>query len=146
MSGIEPIKILLVEDDPGDQKLLKKSLESQRIANELHICSSAEEALKFLQKSCTEDFCKLPNLILLDLNMPGMGGIEFLKRIKDDDKLKIVPVVILTTSDSEKDILEGYKLQAAGYVTKPPKLVEFHNIISQITNYWFLICKHPQER
>ncbi|MBN1756653.1 response regulator [bacterium] len=141
-SGI--VSILLVEDDPGDQKLIKFSLESLMIDNEVYTRSSAEEALDFLRRCGQPNYPKRFDLILLDLNMPGMGGMEFLKIIKEDDKLRSIPVVILTTSDSDHDILRGYKLQAAGYVMKPPRVIELHDIFKQIGNYWFLTCKRPQ--
>ncbi len=113
----EQIDILLVEDDPGDQKLIKQSLLKQKISNEVNIAGDAEEALEYLTegKNGNKD-CPIPDLILLDLNMPGIGGKEFLRRIKEDDKLDTIPVVILTTSDSDQDILDSYKLHASGYI------------------------------
>ena len=147
MPELEPITILLVEDDPADQKLIKTSLKHQRIANELRIVNSGEEALDFLHHS--GNYVKdapHPDLILLDLNMPGMGGKEFLKRIKDDDNLKHIPVVILTTSESERDILDGYKLQASGYVNKPVTLDEFKEVMEKIETYWFVLCKRPPKQ
>jgi CheY-like chemotaxis protein len=142
MRELEPITILLVEDDPADQKLIKSSLINQKIANDLHIVNSGEEALDFFYHR--GDYAKdtfLPALVILDLNMPGMGGKEFLKRIKDDENLKQIPVVILTTSDSEKDILDSYKLQASGYVSKPVNLDEFKEVMKRIEEYWFLLCQ-----
>jgi len=144
---LEPISILLVEDDPADQKLIRASLKQQRLANDLHIVSSGEEGIDFLQRR--GDYsgrAAQPNLILLDLNMPGMGGKEFLRRIKNDEDLKQIPVVILTTSDSERDIIESYKLQASGYVSKPVTLDEFKEVMRRIKEYWFVICKRlPRE-
>jgi len=144
---LEPISILLVEDDPADQKLIRASLKQQRLANDLHIVSSGEEGIDFLQRR--GDYRgrgAQPDLILLDLNMPGMGGKEFLRRIKDDEGLKQIPVVILTTSDSERDIIESYKLQASGYVSKPVTLDEFKEVMRKIKEYWFVICKRlPRE-
>jgi len=84
-----------------------------------------------------------PDLILLDLNMPGMGGKEFLKRIKDDKNLKQIPVVIVTTSDLEKDIIDSYNLQASGYVRKPVTLDGFKEVMKKIGEYWFVLCKRP---
>jgi len=84
-----------------------------------------------------------PDLILLDLNMPGMGGKEFLRRIKGDENLKQIPVVVLTTSDSERDIIDSYNLHASGYVRKPVTLDEFKKVMEKIEEYWFLICKRP---
>jgi len=148
MGELEPITILLVEDDPADQKLVKASLRNQRIANDLRIVNSGEEALDFLyhRGNYAKDTSR-PELILLDLNMPGTGGKEFLKRIKDDENLKQLPVVILTTSDSEMDILDSYKLQASGYVSKPVTLDEFKKVVERIEEYWFVLYKRlPTER
>ncbi len=142
MKALKQVTILLVEDDPGDQKLIKKSLSNQKIANYLYIAENAEDALYYLSRSKAGDSdCPKPELILLDLNMPGMGGKEFLKRIKADDELDTVPVVILTTSDSEKDIIDSYKLQAAGYIKKPVSLQDFQETLGKLEEYWFVICK-----
>ena len=144
MEELKPAVILLVEDDPGDQKLVKVSLKNQLIANELHIVGSGEEALDFLyQRGKYNGGTPHPDLILLDLNMPGMGGKEFLRRIKEDDDLKTSPVVILTTSDSERDIMDSYNLHASGYVKKPVNLDEFKGVMKEIGEYWFVICKLP---
>ena len=138
--------ILLVEDDPADQKLIKTSFKDQRIANELHIVSSGEEGLDFLYGRGDHSGKRIrPDLILLDLNMPGMGGKEFLKRIKADENLKHIPVVILTTSSAERDIIESYKLQASGYVNKPVSLDEFKDVVRQIEEYWFMLCNRLPE-
>jgi CheY-like chemotaxis protein len=144
MDRLEPITILLVEDDPGDQKLIRNSLASQKVANDLYIVDSGEEGLDFLYRRGDYGNGTLrPDLILLDLNMPGMGGKEFLKRIKDDQNLKQIPVVILTTSDSERDIVESYKLQASGYVNKPVTLYGFKQAMEKLEQYWFVLCKRP---
>ena len=144
MEKIRPATILLVEDDPGDQKLIKVSLKKQKIANELYIVDSGEEAMDFLYH-CGNYSAEtpLPDLILLDLKMPGMGGKEFLRRIKQDEKMKKIQVVILTSSDSEKDILDSYNLQASGYVKKPVELEDFKRVVKEIEAYWFIICKLP---
>jgi CheY-like chemotaxis protein len=142
MDTLKAVTILLVEDDPGDQKLVKKSLDRDKIANELYIANSGEEALEYLQRSKSGNKeAPMPELILLDLNMPGMGGQEFLRHLKSDDQLDTIPVVILTTSDSDKDVLETFKLHAAGYVKKPGSLSEFKNVMQNISEYWFVICK-----
>ncbi len=142
MTPIKPITIMLVEDDPGDQKLIKQSLLNQRICNEIHITGTGEEALEFLEKAKDDvDGYPVPDLILLDLNMPGIGGKEFLKRIKADDQLDTIPVVILTTSDSDQDIIDSYKLHASGYIKKPVSLDGFKEILCNLEEYWFVICK-----
>ena len=142
MDLFKAVVILLVEDDPADQKLIKISLSREKITNELYIANNGEEALQYLQRSKNGDNeTPMPDLILLDLNMPGMGGKVFLKHIKADDELSTIPVVILTTSDYDKDIIESYKLQAAGYINKPGSLEEFQTIMQNLSEYWFVICK-----
>lgn len=142
MVALKELTILLVEDDPADQKLIKRSLSKQRIANYISVAETGEEALDYLSRSTEDDSdYPAPSLILLDLNMPGMGGKEFLRRIKEDDTLKAIPVVVLTTSDSEKDILDSYKLYASGYISKPVNLQEFQEVLRKLGEYWFLICK-----
>ena len=144
MDNLTPVNILLVEDDPADQKLVKMSFTEQKVANDLHIVDSAHEALDYLRQRHENDNGALqPDLILLDLNLPGMSGKEFLKEVKSDDKLKSIPVVILTTSSSESDILDSYNLQASGYVNKPVDIGEFQEVIKQIEMYWFVVCKRP---
>ncbi|MDD5459502.1 MAG: response regulator [Phycisphaerae bacterium] len=142
MDMFKSVVILLVEDDPGDQKLIKKSLSNEKIINEFYIVSSGEEALEYLHKSkAGNEDTPIPDLILLDLNMPGMGGKEFLRLIKADDELCVIPTVILTTSDADRDILESYKLQAAGYIKKPVSIDEFRVVMQDLSEYWFIICK-----
>lgn len=147
MDALKQVVILLVEDDAGDQKLISKSMAAQKIANYLYTVRSGEEALEYLQHSKEGDEqCPRPDLILLDLNMPGMGGKEFLRRIKSDEELDTIPVVILTTSDSDKDVFESYKLHAAGYVKKPVDLEGFIAAMKEINCYWFLVCRRVQEQ
>jgi chemotaxis family two-component system response regulator Rcp1 len=144
MVAMKPLSILLVEDDLADQKLIKTSLKKQKIANDLHIVNNGEEGLDFLyHRGGYSSGEPLPDLILLDLNMPGMGGKEFLKSVKNDGNLRQIPVIILTTSDSEKDILDSYKLQASGYVNKPVTLDGFTQAMGRIEDYWFMLCKLP---
>jgi len=144
MIELRPITILLVEDDPADQKLIKVSLESQLVANDLYVVNTGEEGMDFLhQRGDYSSVVPRPDLILLDLNMPGMGGKEFLKRIKDDKNLKQIPVVIVTTSDLDKDIIDSYDLQASGYVRKPVTLDGFKEVMKKIGEYWFVLCKRP---
>jgi CheY-like chemotaxis protein len=142
MEELAPLVILLVEDDPADQKLVKISLKNERIANDLYTVQTGEEGLDFLHRRGNySDGNTPPDLILLDLNMPGMGGKEFLRQIKADEKLKQIPVVILTTSEAEKDIIDSYKLQASGYVHKPVTLGEFKEAMKKLKEYWFVLCK-----
>ena len=147
MEALKQVTILLVEDDRGDQKLIRTSLQHERIANYVSCVESGEEALDYLSRSRDDhEECPMPNLILLDLNMPGMGGKEFLKRIKADEEFRAIPIVILTTSDSEEDIIESYNLQAAGYIKKPVSLQEFENVLLKLNDYWFIICKQVPNR
>ncbi|OHB50771.1 MAG: hypothetical protein A2Y10_01735 [Planctomycetes bacterium GWF2_41_51] len=140
MDIYKAVTIMLVEDDPGDQKLIKTSLKSQHITNTPLIVSSGEEALEYLQRTKINNEA-VPDLILLDLNMPGMGGREFLRQIKADPDFEVIPVVVLTTSDTDRDILESFRLQAAGYIKKPVNLPEFQEVIQTLSDYWFTICK-----
>lgn len=130
--------VLLVEDDPGDQKLVKYALEKQSYDSSLKIAETGEEALEYLDRSKqnNEDSPR-PDIILLDLNMPGMGGKEFLKQMKADQELCDIPVVIVSTSDSPNDIEDSYKLHAAGYVQKAPCPEELRRIIQKLSQYWF---------
>ena len=138
MNICKTVTIMVVENDPGDQKLIRTALMGQGYEINLVIASSGESAINHLQM-CKEDSEKYqkPCLVLLDLNMPGMGGKEFLRRIKADDELRIIPVVVITTSDSETDIRECYGLQAAGYIQKAAVPKEFNDMFKKLTCYWF---------
>jgi CheY-like chemotaxis protein len=142
MEELAPIVILLLEDDLADQKLIKLSLRNEKIANTLYTVQTGEEGMDFLyRRGKYSDGTPQPDLILLDLNMPGMGGKEFLRLIKEDEGLKQIPVVIVTTSEAERDIIDSYKLQASGYVHKPVTLGEFKEAMKKLKEYWFLLCK-----
>lgn len=137
MNSSKYLIMFLIEDDPGDQKLVKSALAAQEAPIELRIVGSAEEALRYLLHNDDEgEQYPRPNLILLDLNMPGMGGKEFLKCIKANENLNNIPVVILTTSDSETDIQECYKLHAAGYIQKPRNVQELREVMKKTIKYW----------
>ncbi len=142
MDTFKPVNMLLIEDDPGDQKLIKISLKNQKISNDIKIITCGEDALEYLENCKNEQpGCEMPDLILLDLNMPGMGGKEFLRRLRQDEVLGKIPVVILTTSDNDKDILESFQLQASGYIRKPIDIKDFIEIMDSLTEYWFVVCK-----
>lgn len=139
MDARKTTDILLVEDDPGDQKLIKRAFSNFEMSTELHIAGNGEEALEYLQRSKDRDKYKespRPDLILLDLNMPGMGGKEFLKCIKADDNLRAIPVVVLTVSNSEIDIQDCYGLHAAGYIQKSATVAEFQELMEKLNKYW----------
>lgn len=148
MESTETAVVLLVEDDPGDQKLVKYALGLQPYPSNLQIVGTGEEALEYLRESLGEDESKpRPDIILLDLNMPGMGGKKFLQYMKADERVCSIPVVVVSTSDSQQDIEESYKLHAAGYVQKSPSLEKLRRIIQKLTQYWFatsLLAKNRQ--
>jgi CheY-like chemotaxis protein len=127
-----------VEDDPGDQKLIKYALDVQQSHSNLKIVGTGEDALSYLE-GCKKQRSEnpWPDLILLDLNMPGIGGKEFLRCIKSDEQLKDIPVVIVSTSDAESDIEDSYELCAAGYVQKSVNPDELRRIIQKLIKYWF---------
>jgi len=132
------ITVLLVEDEAGDQKLIKTALLGQNDELKLKIVSSGEAAIDYLQMSLVDShWYPKPNLILLDLNMPGMGGKEFLKLIKADDNLRSIPVVVVTTSDIESDIEDCYAMHAASYVQKSASVQELNDVIKKLARYWF---------
>lgn len=134
--------ILLAEDDQVDQKSIKRAFNDVKIVNPLVIAENGQEALHYLKDSSKE----YPCLILLDLNMPVMNGIEFLHVIKADDELKIIPVVVLTTSKEDQDRVASFKLSVAGYMLKPVNYQDFVEIIRTIDLYWKLSSPHPLRR
>jgi CheY-like chemotaxis protein len=142
MDSLYAAVILLVEDDIADQKLIIQSLKTQKVSNSVKIADSGEAATEYLSAAIGGDPSKpMPDLILLDLNMPGMGGKEFLRRLKQTPGLADIPVVILTTSDLDKDVIESYRLHASGYIKKPCGLAEFQEVMKNLNDYWFVICK-----
>lgn len=137
------IEILMVEDNPGDVGLTKAALEDAKMANHLHVCHDAEKALRFLQQVDEYVDAPRPDIILLDLNLPGMHGAELLEEIKKDDKLTGIPVVILTTSSADEDILKAYKLHASCYITKPVDFEQFIKVVHSFEDFWFAVVKLP---
>lgn len=140
---VNPIEILLVEDNPGDVDLARNALENSKIRNILHAVSNGEEAMAFLR--CQGEYANAsrPDLVLLDLNLPRKDGREVLAEIKSDDDLKRIPVVILTSSRDEEDILKSYNLHANCYITKPMDLNQFMKVVKSIEDFWFTIVKLP---
>ncbi|RJP71262.1 MAG: response regulator [Ignavibacteriales bacterium] len=132
--------ILLVEDDQVDVMTVKRAFKDLHITNKLYVAENGEEALEFLQNPQNEK----PHIILLDLNMPKMNGIEFLQIIKQDQQLKMIPVIILTTSKAEQDKIESYSLQVSGYMIKPVDYLQFVEVVRAINLYWTL-CELPGE-
>ena len=138
-----PVEILLVEDNEGDIGLVEEVFQEGRINNNLSVAEDGEEAMMFLHKEGQFTNATRPDLILLDLNLPGMDGREVLKEVKVDDDLKKIPVVVLTTSKAEEDILKSYDLHANSYITKPVDFNQFMNVIKSIESFWLEVVKLP---
>jgi CheY-like chemotaxis protein len=138
-----PIQILLVEDNPGDVRLTREALRDARVRNQLHVATDGEDAMAFLRREGGYAAAPSPDLVLLDLNLPKRDGREVLQDIKGDARLRHIPVVVLTTSQAERDILETYRLQANAYVTKPVDLEQFITVIRSIERFWLEIVKLP---
>jgi chemotaxis family two-component system response regulator Rcp1 len=139
----KPIEILLVEDNPGDVDLTREGLKEGKVHNNLSVVEDGEEAMAFLLREGKYDNAPRPELILLDLNLPKKNGREVLAEIKGDDRLKCIPVVILTSSKSEEDILKTYNLNANCYITKPVDLDQFIKVVKSIEEFWFTIVTLP---
>jgi chemotaxis family two-component system response regulator Rcp1 len=136
-------KILLVEDNPGDVRLTREALKEGKILNELNVVEDGVEALAFLRREGRYADAVRPDLILLDLNLPKKDGREVLQEIKGDGALKKIPVVVLTTSAAERDILKAYDLHANCYITKPVDLEQFMRVVQLIEDFWLTIVKLP---
>ncbi len=138
-----PLQVLLIEDNPGDVRLTQEAFRDSNISISLHVATDGVEAMEFLRREGVYIDAPRPDLVLLDLNLPKMDGRQVLTRIKEDDGLKTIPVVILTTSDAEVDILTSYKLQANCYLSKPVQLDAFENLVKSISDFWFTKVKLP---
>lgn len=136
-----PIVVLLVEDNPGDVRLTREALRDAKVLNHLHVVADGVEALAFLRRQGAHEGAPRPDLVLLDLNLPKKDGREVLEEIKQDPKLEHIPVVILTTSQAEQDIIESYRLRANAYVTKPVDLEQFLKVVKSIEEFWLEIVK-----
>jgi two-component system, chemotaxis family, response regulator Rcp1 len=142
-SSLHPIEILLVEDNPGDSRLAKEALKESKLKNNLYVAEDGVEAMNFLYKTGKYSKMPRPDLVILDLNLPKKDGREVLAEIKNDDNLKRIPVVILTISKAEEDILKTYNLHANCYVTKPLDLDQFMKVVRSIEDFWLTIVKLP---
>lgn len=142
---VSPIEVLLVEDDPGDELMTREAFEDNKIGNTLHVVRDGEEALDFLYRRGAHSQAPRPDLILLDLNLPKYDGRQVLERIKSDDDLAHIPVVVLTTSSAEEDILRSYKLHANAYVTKPVDLDQFIAAVRQIDEFFVTVVRLPRQ-
>ena len=140
-----PIEVLLVEDNPGDVRLTREALKEGKVRNNLSVAPDGVEALAYLRRQGRYADAKRPDLILLDLNLPRKDGREVLGEIKADPALRTIPVVILTTSEAERDISGAYALHANCYITKPVDLDQFITVVKSIEDFWFTIVKLPPE-
>lgn len=141
-----PIEILLVEDNPGDVRLTMEAFKSNKLANNLYVAKDGLEAMRFLNRENEYADAPAPDLILLDLNLPKKDGREVLAEIKQRNDLKRIPVVVLTTSSSEEDVLKSYGLHANCFITKPVNLDQFITIVKSIQDFWFTVVKLPPSR
>jgi two-component system, chemotaxis family, response regulator Rcp1 len=139
-----PLEVLLIEDSPGDVRLTQEAFSAANVAGRLHVANDGVEAMAFLKREGVYSDAPRPDLILLDLNMPRMDGREVLARMKKDDNLKTIPIVILTTSDSEGDISKSYQLHANSYLCKPVQFTAFENLVKSINDFWLTKARLPQ--
>ena len=143
MTSAVPIEILLVEDNPGDVELTREAFAECKVVNRIHVAEDGEEALDFLYRRGKFSDAVRPDVILLDLNMPRKDGKEVLKEIKQDSDLSTIPVVILTSSEAERDIAISYKLHANCYIIKPVNLEKFLEVVKAVEKFWLQIVKLP---
>jgi CheY-like chemotaxis protein len=144
LAEARPIEILLVEDDPGDILITTEALEQSKLANNLHTVENGEEAVAFLRREGQFADAVRPDLVLLDLNLPRRDGREVLAEIKADPDLRRIPVVVLTTSSAEEDVLRSYDLHANAYITKPVDFANFVNVVRQVDDFFFTVVRLPR--
>jgi CheY-like chemotaxis protein len=145
MTEWRPIEVLLVEDDQGDVLLTKEAFDLNKVRNRLHVVNDGEQAMAFLRREADYRDAPRPDLMLLDLNLPRMGGLEVLSEVKADADLRTIPVVILTTSEAEEDILHSYRLHANAYVSKPVDFEQFIRVVRQIDDFFVTVVKLPSQ-
>jgi CheY-like chemotaxis protein len=138
-----PVEILLVEDDEGDVLLTTEALEASKITNNMHVARNGEEALRFLRKEGEYADAVRPDIVLLDLNLPRVDGREVLAQIKADEDLRRIPIVVLTTSEAEEDVLRSYNLHANAYVTKPVDFERFLKVVQSIDEFFVTVVRLP---
>ena len=145
MNGMElrQIEILLVEDNPGDVRLIQEAMKEFKVRNRLHVVSDGEAAIAFMRQRSPYENAPRPDLVLLDLNLPKRNGQSVLQEIKNDPGLCHIPVVILTSSRTEEDILRSYQLHANCFITKPVDIEQFIKVVKSIENFWLTIVKLP---
>lgn len=137
------IEVLLVEDDPQDVEITKEVMDLSKVKLKVNVVGNGAEALAYLRREDPYKDSTRPDLILLDLNMPKMNGREFLEEMKKDQSLRLIPVVILTTSEADEDIVKTYEMGASCYVTKPVGLDQFQKVVQAVDNFWFTVVKYP---
>jgi len=140
-SDTRAIDVLLVEDDPGDELITREAFEHNKINNNLHVAHDGEEGLDFLYRRGAHEGAPRPDLILLDLNLPRKSGREVLQQIKQDERLQHIPVVILSTSQAEQDIVQSYRLSANAFITKPVEIEQFFQVVRAIELFWLEVAK-----
>jgi CheY-like chemotaxis protein len=143
MADRKEIDVLLVEDDPGDVLMTREAFEENKVANRLAVVSDGESAMTYLRKEGQYADAPTPDLVLLDLNLPRMDGREVLAAMKSDDSLRSIPVVVLTTSEAEEDVLRSYALHANAYVTKPVDFQRFIDVVRQIDDFFVQVVRLP---
>jgi CheY-like chemotaxis protein len=143
---VNVIEVLLVEDDPGDVVLIREAFEHNKVYNALHVVSDGVQALEFLRREGDYAAAPRPDLMLLDLNLPRKDGRQVLAEVKEDADLRTIPVVVLTTSEAEEDILRSYDLHANAYVTKPVDFDRFIEVVRQIDDFFVSVVKLPNRR
>jgi CheY-like chemotaxis protein len=139
----DPIEVLLVEDDPGDVLLIREAFQDNKVANRLHVVEDGVEALEFMRRQGRHAEAPRPDLVLLDLNLPRKDGREVLAEVKEDGELRSIPIVVLTTSQAEEDVLRSYELHANAYVTKPVDFDRFIGVVRQIDQFFVSVVKLP---
>jgi CheY-like chemotaxis protein len=144
MENLTVVDVLLVEDDPGDVVLIREAFEFNKVHNTLHVASDGVEALDFLYQRNAHAGAPRPDLVLLDLNLPRKDGREVLEEVKADPRLRTIPIVVLTTSEAEEDILRSYDLHANAYVTKPVDFDRFIEVVRLIDDFFVTVVKLPQ--
>jgi CheY-like chemotaxis protein len=145
MNGLKPVEILLVDDNPGDVRLTREALSEAKIANRLTVAVDGEAAMKILKHQPPHEDAPRPDLILLDLNMPGMDGREVLSRVKNDDELRSIPVVVLTSSEADADVQEVYDLHANCYIVKPVNFDRLMQVVRIVEGFWLSLVKLPHK-
>ncbi|ACZ30296.1 response regulator receiver protein [Xylanimonas cellulosilytica DSM 15894] len=138
------VQVLLVEDDPGDVLMTREALDDHHVPNELHVVRDGVAALDFLHKRADHEGAPTPDLVLLDLNLPRMPGLDVLKAVKGDPALARIPVIVLTTSDAEDDIVASYALHANAYVTKPVDFDQFVDVVRKIDDFFVSVVRLPR--